>query len=65
MEGVRMGLTMKEKQAVIRKYKARYQRATKKTKVALLNEFIRLTGYHRKNDNCFVEQKNLSAVSVL
>jgi hypothetical protein len=40
---------MKEKQAVTREYKARYQKARKKTKTALLDEFIGLTGYHRKS----------------
>jgi hypothetical protein len=43
-----MGLNMKEKKAVTREYKPRYQKATKKQKQALLNEFTRLTGYHRK-----------------
>ena len=42
-----MGLTMKEKQAVVREYRPRYQKASKKEKPALLDEFIRLTGYHR------------------
>jgi hypothetical protein len=44
-----MGLTMKEKQAVTREYKSRYQKAAKKAKSALLDEFTRLTGYHRKS----------------
>jgi hypothetical protein len=44
-----MGLNMKEKQAVTREYKPRYQKATKKQKHALLDEFTRLTGYHRKH----------------
>ena len=44
-----MGLSMKEKQAVTREYKPRYQKASKKEKKALLDEFIRLTGYHRKS----------------
>jgi hypothetical protein len=43
-----MGLNMKEKQAVTREYKTRYQKAAKKAKPALPGEFIRLTGYHRK-----------------
>jgi hypothetical protein len=42
-----MGLNMKEKQAVSREYKTRYQATTKKAKPALLDEFTRLTGYHR------------------
>jgi transposase InsO family protein len=44
-----MGLNMKEKQAVTREYKPRYQKATKKEKRVLLDEFTRLTGYHRKS----------------
>ena len=44
-----MGLTMKERQAVTGEYKPRYQKATKKSKQALLDEFTRLTGYHRKS----------------
>jgi hypothetical protein len=44
-----MGLNMKEKQAVTREYKTRYQKAAKKAKSALPDEFIRLTGYHRKS----------------
>jgi hypothetical protein len=44
-----MGLNMKEKQAVTREYKTRYRKVTKKAKSALLNEFTRLTGYHRKS----------------
>jgi hypothetical protein len=38
---------MKEKQVVTREYKTRYQAVTKKAKSALLDEFTRLTGYHR------------------
>jgi hypothetical protein len=44
-----MGLNMKEKQAVTREYKTRYQKATKKEKAAVLDEFTRLSGYHRKS----------------
>jgi len=43
-----MGLNMKEKKAVTREYIPRYQKAAKKEKKALLDEFTRLTGYHRK-----------------
>ena len=42
-----MGVNMKEKQAVTREYKTRYQAATKQAKSALLDECIRLPGYHR------------------
>jgi len=45
-----MGLNMKEKQAVTREYKPRYHKAaSKKEKKALLDEFIKLTKYHRKS----------------
>jgi hypothetical protein len=44
-----MGLNMKEKKAVTGEYIPRYQKACKKEKKALLDEFIRLTGYHRKS----------------
>jgi hypothetical protein len=44
-----MGLNMKERQAVTKEYKGRYQKATKKEKRALLDEFTQLTGYHRKS----------------
>jgi hypothetical protein len=44
-----MGLSMKSKQEVTREYKPRYQQATKKEKKALLDEYARLTGYHRKS----------------
>jgi hypothetical protein len=40
---------MKERQAVTREYKPRYQKAQKKEKMILLDEFIRLTGYRRKS----------------
>src|SRR5215471_643590 len=44
-----MGLNMKEKQAVTREYIPRYQKASKKEKKALLDEFTKLTSYHRKS----------------
>jgi hypothetical protein len=39
---------MKEKKAVTREYLPRYQHASKKEKMALLDEFTTLTGCHRK-----------------
>jgi hypothetical protein len=39
---------MKEKQAVTREYLPRYQKASKKEKKVILDEFLKLTGYHRK-----------------
>ena len=44
-----MGLNMKEKQAVTKEYRPRYQKASKKEKKFILDEFTRLTGYHRKS----------------
>ena len=44
-----MGVThTQEKKAVTREFKPRYQKASKKEKKVLLDEFTRLTGYHRK-----------------
>ena len=43
-----MGLTMKEKKSVTREYQSRYLKMSKKQKHALLDEFLQLTGYHRK-----------------
>ena len=38
-------LTMRQKKAVTKELKDRYQRASKKEKTIILNEFIRLAGY--------------------
>ena len=38
---------MRQKKAVTKELKDRYQRASKKEKTMMLNEFIRLTGYNR------------------
>ena len=40
-------LTMGQKKAVTRELKDRYQRASKKEKTIMLNEFIQLTRYNR------------------
>ena len=42
-----MRLTVREKQKATRITAARYQKATKKKKGAILDEFIALTGYDR------------------
>jgi hypothetical protein len=47
MEGISMGLTMQQKQAVTREYQCLYHKAPKKAKAALLDECIRLTGNPR------------------
>jgi hypothetical protein len=43
-----MGLTMKEKKAVTRQIRSRYQKAKRKEKSDILNEFTQVTGYNRK-----------------
>jgi len=40
-------LTMRQKKAISKELRDRYQRASKKEKGIMLNEFIRLTGYNR------------------
>ena len=40
-------LTMRQKKAVTKELKDRYQRLSKKEKAIFLNEFIQLTGYNR------------------
>lgn len=40
-------LTMRQKKAVTRELRDRYQRASKKEKTIILNGFIQLTGYNR------------------
>jgi len=43
-----MGLTMKEKKALTNEIAVRYRSESKKGKQAILDEFCRSTGYHRK-----------------
>jgi hypothetical protein len=59
-----MGLSMKEKQAVTREYTTRYQATTKKEKSALLDEFTRLTGYHRKSAVRLLSKKPVREILV-
>lgn len=42
-----MGLTMRERKSVSREYAVRYKRSDKKGKSAILDEFVKLTGYRR------------------
>ena len=43
-----MGLTMSERRSMVRESAKRYQRAKKKEKGNILNEFVELSGYNRK-----------------
>jgi len=45
-------LTMGQKKAITREVKERYQKARKKEKIMILDEFTRLTGYNR----CYASQ---------
>lgn len=42
-----MGLTMGERQSLVRVNASRYQKASKKEKKKILDEFVQSTGYHR------------------
>jgi hypothetical protein len=48
--------------AVTREYKPRYQKASKKEKKSLLDEFTNLTGYHRKSAVCLLKAKQINQV---
>jgi hypothetical protein len=43
-----MGLTMKEKQSLMRETGMRYRVGSKQEKTNILDEFTQVTGYHRK-----------------
>jgi transposase InsO family protein len=57
-----MGLSMKSKQEVTREFKPRYQKATRKEKKTILDEFILLTGYHRKSAIRLLSKKTVKQV---
>ena len=59
-----MGLTMQQKKAVTGEYKLRYQKASKKEKKALLDEFTTLTKYHRKSAVRLLGAKTVKQVLV-
>jgi hypothetical protein len=42
-----MGLTMRERHAIVRELAPRFRKATKKQRGQILNEFVKLTGYNR------------------
>lgn len=43
-----MGLTMKERNSVTREIAERYRHSERKSKKAILNEYIQLAGFHGK-----------------
>jgi hypothetical protein len=55
---------MNQKQAVTREYQPRYQKAAKKEKRTLLDEFTRLTGYHRKSADRILNARPVREVLV-
>ena len=59
-----MGLNMKEKQAVTREYRPRYQKAGKKEKRTLPDEYTKLTGYHLKSAVRVLGAKPVKQVTV-
>ena len=59
-----MGLNMNQKKAVTREYMPRYQKASKKEKKEILNEFIKLTGYHRKSAVRLLNAKPVKQVMI-
>jgi hypothetical protein len=42
-----MGLTMRERHAIVRELAPRFRKATKKQRGQILTEFVKLTGYTR------------------
>ncbi len=42
-----MGLSLKEKRAVVKEASKRYKKVKKKEKGKILDEFVKLTGYNR------------------
>jgi transposase InsO family protein len=59
-----MGLNMQVKKAVTREYIPRYQKASRKEKKALLDEFTKLTGCHRKSAVRLLSTKPVKQVLV-
>jgi len=48
-------LDMKQKQAITKELKTRYNKAAKKEKVKILDEFTALTGYNRCYASCILK----------
>ncbi|MBA7570913.1 hypothetical protein ES708_12669 [subsurface metagenome] len=58
-----MGLTMRERKAVIKQTAARYRRSSKKQKAKILNEFVEITGYNRTGRGRFSSTRSPSVPS--
>ncbi|GHT57509.1 hypothetical protein FACS1894109_09810 [Spirochaetia bacterium] len=54
-----MGLTMSEKKALTKEIGARYRQAERKEKTAILDEFIKTSGYNRKYASRMLKQQGL------
>ena len=59
-----MGLTMKERNSVTKEIADRYRKSGKKEKKSILDEYIRLTGFHRKyaiaKVNSFIKKREFN-----
>ncbi|GHU15219.1 hypothetical protein FACS1894163_01180 [Spirochaetia bacterium] len=54
-----MGLKMSEKKALTKEISARYRQAEQKEKTAILDEFIKTSGYNRKYASRMLKQQGL------
>ena len=60
-------LTMRQRQAITKELKARYNKATKKEKAKILDEFTALTGYNRCYASCIlkiIKEKVLGYITI-
>ena len=59
-----MGLSMKERNSVTKEVAERYKNASKNEKIKILNEYIAITGFHRKyainKINSYIKKRNYS-----
>jgi len=53
MRGEEMGLTVKQRQAVMNELRGQYLHASKSEKSRILDEFVDLTNLKRWKDDCF------------
>jgi len=58
-------LDMKQKQAITKELKERYNKATKKEKTKILDEFIALTGYNRCYASCILKTKKEKVIGYI